>query len=193
MTTAAPRRPLSTALVVETAGRIADERGIDALTLTTVAKELGTSQPALYRHVDSFDDLLRSLGLQARELLAKRLMAAAVGVAGEDAVRAVGYAWREMVAEHPGLYAATDRYPCAGDPELEAAVEEVVNTLQLALADFGLSLDRRVHVARTMRSAFHGFSHLEAGDGHPREQDLDESFDQLIDLLCIGIRSSETA
>lgn len=180
---------MSTELVIKTAARIADESGIDSLTLTTVARSLGTSQPALYRHVDSYDDLVRSLGLQARELLAQRLMESAVGVAGEDAVRAVGLAWRQMVADHPGLYAATDRFPCAGDPELEQAVDRVVRTLQMALSDFNLSADREVHVARTMRSAFHGFSHLEAGDGHPLEQDLDDSFDQLIELICSGIRA----
>ena len=182
--------PLSAELVIQTAAAIADEHGIDSLTLTTVAKTLGTSQPALYRHVDSYDDLIRSLGLQAREMLAQRLTESAVGVAGEDAVRAVGLAWRKMVAEHPGLYAATDRFPCAGDPELEAAVDRVIRTLQMALADFDLSEDREVHVARTMRSAFHGFSHLEAGDGHPLEQDLDDSFDHLIRLLCSGVRAT---
>ncbi|MEM7321452.1 MAG: TetR/AcrR family transcriptional regulator [Actinomycetota bacterium] len=182
--------PLSSELVIKTAAMIADDEGIDALTLTTVAKRLGTSQPALYRHVESYDDLIRSLGLQGREMLAQRLTESAVGVAREDAVRAVGLAWRKMVAEHPGLYAATDRYPCAGDPELEAAVDRVIRTLQMSLAGFDLSEDQEVHVARTMRSAFHGFSHLEAGDGHPLEQDLDDSFDQLIELLCRGIRAA---
>ncbi len=175
--------------MVETAGLIADEHGLDAVTLTRVAKKLGTSQPALYRHVASFDDLVRSLGLMGRERLASRLATSAIGVAGEDAVRAMGLAWRQMVVDHPGLYAATDRYPCAGDAELEAAVNRVVETLALALNDFDLSDDRKVHAARTMRSAFHGFSHLEAGDGHPLEQDLDESFDRLIELLCVGIRA----
>lgn len=171
------------------AGSIADAEGFDAVTLTKVAKRLGTSQPALYRHVDSFEGLVRSLGLQAREMLASRLASSAIGVAGEDAVRAMGLAWRQMVVDHPGLYAATDRFPCAGDAELEAAVEQVVQTLGLALNDFGLSVDRKVHAARTMRSAFHGFSHLEAGDGHPLEQDLDESFERMIELLCVGFRA----
>ncbi len=175
--------------MVATAGLIADREGLDAVTLTKVAKNLGTSQPALYRHVDSFDDLMRSLGLRGRELLAERLAMSAIGVAGEDAVRSMGLAWRKTVADHPGLYAATDRYPCAGDDELEAAVNRVVETLALALNDFNLSEDRKVHAARTLRSAFHGFSHLEAGDGHPLEQDLDESFDGLIELLCVGIRA----
>lgn len=186
---ATTRSPLSTDLVVETAMRVADNEGLDAVTLTRVAKELGTSQPALYRHVDGFDDLVRSLGLRGREILAQRLTDSAVGLSGDDAVAAMGVAWRALVVEHPGLYAATDRYPCAGDPELEAAVERIVATLSQALIGFGLHDDQRAHAARTLRSAFHGFSHLEAGDGHPAEQDLDDSFDHLIELLCAGIRA----
>jgi|TARA_B110000438_G_scaffold93922_1_gene93356 hypothetical protein len=92
-----------------------------------------------------------------------------------------------MVGDHPGLYAATDRYPCAGDAELEEAVERVVAVLGQALTAYGLPDVDRVHAARSMRSALHGFAHLESGDGHPHPVDLDESFDRLVDLLCAGI------
>lgn len=183
------RAQLSTELVIEMAGTVADTEGLDAVTLTRVAKELGTSQPALYRHVESYDALIRALGLRGREILAARLMESAVGLSGDDAVRAMGRAWRQLVIDHPGLYSATDRYPCSSDAELEAAVERVVATLSQALIGFDLDDDERAHAARTLRSAFHGFSHLEAGDGHPLEQDLDRTFDHMIDLLCAGIRA----
>ena len=183
------RTQLSTEVVVATAARVADAEGLDAVSLTRVARELGTSQPALYRYIGGYDDLIRALSLRGRQVLAERLTEAGVGLAGEDAVRAMGLAWRQVVADHPGLYAATDRYPCAGDDELEAAVERVVATLGRSLIGFDLSEDRHVHAARTLRSAFHGFSHLEAGDGHPLQQDLDDSFDHLIELLCAGIRA----
>lgn len=159
------------------------------MTLTRVAKELGTSQPALYRHVDGFDALIRELGLRGRELLADRLTESAVGFSDVDAVRSMGLAWRQVVADHPGLYAATDRYPCAGDTELEAAVNRVVTVLGQALVGFDLDHDERIHAARTLRSAFHGFSHLESGDGHPLDLDLNDSFDHLIELVCAGIRA----
>ena len=181
------RRTLDTEQVVEAAATLADVNGLDAVTLTRVAEKLGVRQPALYRHVDSYDALIRALGLRAREILAARLSEAAVGLAGDDAVRAMGRAWRAMVRDHPGLYAATDRYPCAGDAELDEAVGRVVQVLGLALVAYGLADDDRVHAARSMRSAFHGFAHLESGDGHPHPVDLDESFDRLVDLLCAGI------
>lgn len=175
--------------VVDCAAEIADNEGLEAVTLTRVAKELGVQQPALYRHVDSYQDLLRLLGLRGRDKLAASLASAALGVSGDEAVAAVGRAWRQMVKEHPGLYEATDRYPCAGDPELEAAVERVVEIVAASLAAFDLDDDHRVHAARALRSAFHGFAHLEAGDGHPHPHELDRTFDELIELLCAGIRS----
>ena len=179
--------PLDSAQVIDTAAKIADAEGLDRLTLTRVADELGVRQPALYRHVGGYDDLLRSLSLRGREILAQRLADAAVGVSGDDAVAAVGHAWRQMVRDHPGIYGATDRYPCAGDAELEAAVEWVLAVLGQALRGYDLSDEDRVHAARAMRSAFHGFSHLESGDGHPLPHDPEDTFEHLVELLCAGI------
>lgn len=187
------RATLDTDQVVDEAARLADSEGLDAVTLTRVANELGVRQPALYRHVDGYDALIRSLGLRGRELLAERLGEAALGVAGPDVVMALGEAWRAVVRDAPGLYAATDRYPCAGDPELEEAVEQIVTIIARSLAGFDLTDAQRIHVARALRSAFHGFAHLESGDGHPHPHDLEESFTGLVDLLVAGIRQLEAA
>ena len=187
-----PRETLDQERILEVAGEIADAEGLDVVTLTRIADDLGVRQPALYRHIEGYDDLIRSLGLRGRELLAEALVRAAAGRSGEEAVTAVGNAWRDAAKQNPGMYAATDRSPCADDPELEAAVERIVETLGLALNSFDLSEENRVHAARSMRSAFHGFVHLELGDGHPHKQELDDSFDHLLELLAAGIRALET-
>ena len=181
------RQPLDSERVISAAAQIADAEGLDKLTLTRVAGMLGVRQPALYRHVGGYDDLLRSLSLRGREILAQRLADAAVGLSSDDSVAAVGHAWRRMVRDHPGIYAATDRYPCAGDTELEAAVERVLAVLGQALRGYDLSEADRVHAARALRSAFHGFSHLESGDGHPLPHDPEDTFGHLVELLCAGI------
>ena len=189
-TSTAARRPLDADRVIDAASEIADAEGLDKLTLTRVADALGVRQPALYRHVEGYDDLLRSLSLRGREILAQRLADAAVGLSGDDAVAAVGHAWRKMVRDHPGIYAATDRYPCAGDAELEGAVERVLGVLGQVLRGYDLTDEDRVHAARTLRSAFHGFSHLESGDGHPLPHDPEDTFDHLVQLLCAGVHRS---
>lgn len=182
------RVPLDQARVIDAAAMLADRDGIDAVTLTLVANELGVRQPALYRHVESYHDLIRSLSLRGRHLLAESMASAAIGVAGDDAVAAIAHAWRRAALERPGLYAAADRHPCTDDDELVAAVDRIVEVIAMSLAGFDLDDENRIHAARTLRSAFHGFSLIEMSDGQPHELGVDETFDHMIELLCAGIR-----
>ncbi|CAL9521847.1 TetR/AcrR family transcriptional regulator [Streptomyces sp. enrichment culture] len=63
MNARAPGRPriLSRERIVTVARRIADEEGLDALTVRRVAQRLGTGQASLYRHIEDRDELLRLL------------------------------------------------------------------------------------------------------------------------------------
>lgn len=190
---ATARAPLDHERVIGVAATLVDRDGLDTVTLTQIAKELGVRQPALYRHVESYLDLVRSLSLLGREKLAVAMADAAIGVAGDEAVAAIGHAWRGFTHRHPGLYAATDRYPCTDDDELESAVERIVDVIGMSLSSFDLDAEHRVHASRTLRSAFHGFSHIEMCDGHPKALDVDDTFDHMIELLCAGIRQLQLA
>ncbi|MDT0382622.1 TetR/AcrR family transcriptional regulator [Streptomyces sp. DSM 42041] len=53
-----PKRGLTLEGIVEAAVRIADGHGIDAVSMSRVAKELGVSTMALYRYVDTKDELV---------------------------------------------------------------------------------------------------------------------------------------
>lgn len=172
--------------VIEAAVRALPEVGLDALTLSELARRLEVTQPALYRHIGGIDDLWRRLGIRGRIDLASALTDAAIGRSGDDAVRATALAWRAFALSSPELYAATDRSPCAGDPDLEPTVVAVVDVLARALRAYGLSEEAGIDAARTLRSALHGFVHLELVEGHPKDHDLNESFDAMIDMLCVG-------
>jgi AcrR family transcriptional regulator len=173
--------------VVDAAVELLPAVGLDGLTLTAVARRLGVTQPALYRHLDGIDDLWRRLGIRGRADLVDALTGAAIGRSGSDAVRATARAWRDFTRVNPDLYAATDRYPCAGDAELEAAVERVVEVLALSLRGFGLDERSTLDAARAIRSSLHGFVHLELVDGHPHRHDNDTSFEAMVDMLCTGL------
>jgi AcrR family transcriptional regulator len=54
----AKRRPLTRERVLQTAVRLADERGVAELTMRKLAKELGVEAMSLYHHVANKDDLL---------------------------------------------------------------------------------------------------------------------------------------
>ncbi len=52
------REPLDRQLIVSTAIRIADEEGLDALSMRRLAQELGSGATSLYRHVANKEELL---------------------------------------------------------------------------------------------------------------------------------------
>jgi AcrR family transcriptional regulator len=179
---------LNRTAVVDAAIEMLPNTGLDGLTLTGLAERLGVSQPALYRHVDGVDDLWRELGLEGRSRLADALGEAAMGRSGMEAVEATAHAWRTFATSRPYLYAATDRTPCAGDADLEAAVERIVEILAASLRGFDLDEPTTVDAAGALRSALHGFVHLEIVDEHPAQHDNDAGFDALVDLLCVGFQ-----
>ena len=47
---------VSKSLVIETACRIADEQGLNNLSLKAVAEKLNVRTPSLYNHIKSLDD-----------------------------------------------------------------------------------------------------------------------------------------
>lgn len=56
-----PRPGLTTAAIVSAGRRVIERDGLDALTMRTVAAELGTAATSLYRHVADRDALLRAI------------------------------------------------------------------------------------------------------------------------------------
>ncbi len=173
--------------VVDAAVQALPDVGLDAMSLSELARRLGVTQPALYRHVDGVDDLWRRLGLRGRSELAQALTEAAIGRSGDGAVVATARAWRRFALTNPELYAATDRFPCVGDDDLEAAVADVVSVLAGVIRGYGLDGPAGIDAARALRSALHGFVHLELVDGHPHDHDRDASFDAMVRMLCVGL------
>jgi AcrR family transcriptional regulator len=182
-----PRRGLDRAAVVELATAIADREGLHAVTLARVAAEAGVRPPSLYNHVDGHEGLLRAVALRGVHELGAALQAAAVGLAGADALHAAAHAYREYAHAHPGRYAAAMRAPAPDDAELGAAGAEVVETLARLLRAWTLPEAQMVHAVRSVRAALHGFVALEASGGFALPVPLDESFERMVDALAAGL------
>lgn len=185
-----PRRGLDTAQVVDEAARIADAEGLDAVTLARVAESLGVRPPSLYNHVDGRAGLIRLIALRSLGELTEALRDAAVGRSGEDALRAIAYAFRGYVVAHPGRYATTVRAPEPGDEEMRALAARSVDLMATVLGAWGVEGDDAIHQVRLIRSSLHGFSTIEAGGGFGMSLDLDESFDRLVTRLITGIETT---
>jgi AcrR family transcriptional regulator len=188
-----PRAGLSAAAVVRAAADLADDDGLEALTLARIAASVGVRTPSLYNHVGGLDDVRRRIALVGLRELGDALRDAAVGRAGDDALTAMAHAYRAYARAHPGRYAATQRAPATADADLTDAARGAVDVLLAILRGYGLEGDDAIHAARGVRSALHGFVALETGGGFGIPVDLDESFDRMIAALARGVREGAAA
>jgi AcrR family transcriptional regulator len=184
------RRDLDRAQVLQAAALVADESGWDALSLAAIAARLGVRPPSLYNHVGGLGEVKRALAIQCAQQLNARLLDAAAGRAGDDALHAMADAYRAFARERPGLYGAAATAPPAGDGEWQAAARAVVDVVARGFAGYGLDGDALIHAVRALRSALHGFVAIEAAGGFGLPLDLDESFRRLIDSLLTGLRGA---
>jgi AcrR family transcriptional regulator len=174
---------------VDVGAQLADEAGLDRLTLAGVAAQVGVRLPSLYKHVGGLDDLQRGVAVLALRELAEQLSAAAVGRAGTDALRSVGDAYRRYAQERPGRYAATLRAPAPDDDEHARAAGAVLDIVFAVLRGYGLEGDQLVHATRILRSSLHGFVALEAAGGFGLPDSVDETFARLVAGLDAALRA----
>ncbi|GGM31368.1 WHG domain-containing protein [Promicromonospora citrea] len=194
-----PRAGLSHDAVVRLAVEVVDEAGATGfadLTLAKVAAKAGVAAPSLYKHVGSLADLRREVAvLSVRDLTAAGA-AATMGRAGADALRALAEAWRQFARAYPGRYAATQIGPDPDDPADAVAREVAAESVQVVvstLRGFGLPDERVIDAVRAVRSGIHGFVQLEQGGGFRLREDVDRSFEVLLDMLVAGVAALAAA
>jgi AcrR family transcriptional regulator len=183
-----PRLGLDTEAVVTAAAELADEDGLDGLTLARLAAGLGIRTPSLYAHVNGLGDLRARLGARGARELTVVLSAAAAGRSGLDALRSVAIAYREYAHAHPGTYAAT-QVPVDRE-ENQAAARDVIAVMAAVLGGYGLEEDDMIHAVRAVRSALHGFVSLEREGGFALAVSLPESYDRLIEMINAGLSAN---
>jgi len=186
-----PRAGLDAASVTEAGACLADETGLDRLSMGLLAERLGVKTPSLYKHVDNLADLVHRIAVQAAVELGDALREATQGRAGTDALRAGAQTVRAYVTAHPGRYAAGNAVrPTGSDDPLSVAIERMLGSFSAMLRGYALEPEQEVHALRTVRSALHGFAVLEAEGGFRYVTDVDESFAWLVRLLDQGLRSA---
>ncbi|WP_433050409.1 TetR/AcrR family transcriptional regulator [Dactylosporangium sp. CS-033363] len=175
------RAGLTRAHVCTAALEMADEVGIDHVTMTALARRLGVAVPSLYEHVRGVPDLLDAVAGLATNELADRLGEALRDRTGRPALIAYATALRTWVVAHPGRYAATVR-PLT-DPAGAAAQARIVQGCATLLRGYGLDETRAVDAVRFVYSTMHGFLHLETDGGFHHARDLDTSWSLILDAL----------
>lgn len=177
------RKGLDTQSILNAAAELAEEQGLDNVSLMRVAQKLGVKSPSLYNHLSGLRELSAGISEIAASRLGRTVSAAAVGCSKGEALMASAKAYREFAKAHPELYKAILRFPDYTGNVLEQG-RAVVNILYKIMAPYNLSKEGTTHFVRGFRSALHGFVSLEyAGFFSGGGADVDKSFECLIARL----------
>ncbi|WP_328300225.1 TetR/AcrR family transcriptional regulator [Streptomyces sp. NBC_00435] len=184
------RAGLTAERVTVAGAELADEAGLDQVTMARVARRLGVKDASLYAHVRSLEDLRGRIALLAADEKTMRIAEATTGLAGKDALVAFANTWREYAHQHPGRYAATQTR-IRIDPELAAKAPGPRRAVELTygmLRGYGLPEPDLTDAVRLLRSTFHGFVALEATGGFGHERPPQDSWVRALDALHTLLR-----
>lgn len=173
--------------VLTAALALADEQGLDGLTMAAVAERLGVTPMALYRHVTNKADLLDGLV----ERLLTEFPPPSPELSWSERLLGLAANIRASARRHPSVFPLLLQRPAA-TKESRTTREGVYG----ALAEAGVAQERIPQVERLMSTAVLGFAVSEVAGrfGHHSRRQLDADFDTLQRLLAGFIQAeSDTA
>jgi len=183
-----PRAGLTPEGIISQAATVADEVGLEGLTLAAVAQRCGVSLPGLYKHVSGLEEVRRGIAVLGVREITGAVARAAAGVAGAGALHSASAAYRSYALARPGRYAASVLAPDPGDAEhLEVAVQ-AMDVITAVLAGYRLADADLIHAVRMWRAACHGMAALESAGGFGLPESVDVTFGYLIDALDAEFR-----
>ena len=147
--TVSPRPRLNRESVLRSAAALADEIGIDALSMRRLAQELGVVPMALYKHVANKEELLDGL----IEIVVGEIDPPQAGIPWREAVRARVLSAREVLLRH----AWARRVLETRVNQTPAVLGYMESFIGMFLAG-GLSVDLTHHVMHALGSRMWGFT-----------------------------------
>jgi AcrR family transcriptional regulator len=200
--------------IIEAAGQIIAESGVDGLTIRAVAGKLGYSPGALYEYFESKEAILHAVYFGGAEGLGARCEQAVAGLPESataiDALVALGHAYRGFALEQAEIYRLIF---CTNAPPAPTAAPDTAmggfgTLVRIASegAEQGMLVDLPAPViACAAWSAVHGFvsmeisGHVAGGDGpgqpaqSPQEgrERRDQLFDAVLRMVLVGLTPPE--
>ncbi|WP_425246334.1 TetR/AcrR family transcriptional regulator C-terminal domain-containing protein [Streptomyces sp. NEAU-NA10] len=160
------RAPLSRQRILDTAVALADEGGVEALSMRRIAQSLGVVPMALYKHVANKNELLDGM----IDVLVGEIDPPAADTDWKRAVRLRVLSARRMLLRHPWAPAVIESRTKARATPTPAVMEYLDSMIGILRAG-GFSVDLVHHAMHVMGSRLLGFSQELFEDAPDREPD----------------------
>ncbi|MFT0846275.1 WHG domain-containing protein [Actinomycetaceae bacterium L2_0104] len=184
-----PRANLNESAVVSAALSIADLEGLDAVTVSSVARKLGVKPASLYSHVRDRAGLFSAMHRRALGELSGRVSADIAGRAGKDALVALADAHRTLAHDRPGMWALLQR-PAPAEVVRSSEAERIASLILAVLRGYSLPDGELVNGVRFVGATINGYlalMHTEAFSN--RSESHDASWEATIAAIDRALRS----
>jgi AcrR family transcriptional regulator len=180
-----PRIPLSKERVLATAVALADEGGVDALSMRKIAQALGVVPMALYKHVRNKDELLDGMV----DAIVGRIDPPAADADWKTTIRRRILSARQVLLRHPWASRVIEERTRARTDPTPAVMDYMESMIGIFRAG-GFSVDLTHHALHAMGSRLLGFSQElfedTAGTGPepaPPPPDMAERYPHITELM----------
>ena len=178
-------------IIIETAAKLSNHVGLENLTLKMVADELKIKSPSLYNHISCLDEMKRLLMIYGWKNLETKMIDAAIGVAGYQALRNMCWAFYDYAIHNKGVFNAMLWYNKYDNEEANQATQKLFDVLLKVMRPLNLSDDHINHSIRTLRSFLEGFALLVNNNAFGNPLSIQESFELSLTIIMNGIKSLE--
>lgn len=184
------RSLISKELIIDTAIKIADAKGLSNVTLKELAAELGVKSPSLYKHIPGgLDELYENIMVYSWHSIDKEILRSAVGKSKDDAIRAMCHAFRNFAVQHPGAFEVLQWHNSYASALNRQTTKGIITSLNQVLEAYDMTEEQKLHILRFLRGFVQGFSTIEIHAGFGDTISIDDSFDFAIELIINGINA----
>ncbi len=184
-----PRAGLNPEVLARAAAELADEEGLEAVTVSGLARRVGVRPASLYSHVAGTTDLRLRVALLALEETAALAADAVAGRSGRDALVALADVHRDYARARPGCWAASQlRLPA--ELVVGSAGPRHAELTRAVLRGYDVPPADEVAAVRLLGSVLRGYPSLELGGGFDHsEPDSETTWRRALDALDVLLRA----
>ncbi|MFI7497442.1 TetR/AcrR family transcriptional regulator [Streptomyces sp. NPDC049687] len=169
--------------ITRAAAALADEVGIEKVTISALARGFGVKDASFYSHVKNLQEIRTSVAILASGEMNDSIATAIAGRSGGEALTAFADAYRDYALTYPGRYAATRLRLDPAKIEGTTVFARGVELTYAVMRYYDLDEPDLTDAVRLRRSTFHGYISIEATGGfrHPRR--VDDSWQKTVAAL----------
>ena len=147
--------------VIQAASDIADEKGLNNVSLKVVAERLNIRTPSLYNHIENLDDLLREVAHNGMRTMNQRMAQAAIGKSGDAAIKAVAIEYLNYMIEHCGIYETIQWATWHGTDETAKIFCEYTDLLKTLILSCHFGTENVSEILNLLTGFLHGYTTLQ--------------------------------